>query len=46
MCWYRVKEFLMVLNLYNVSINITYDCESFTESKFDVKYVNTVKSTT
>ena len=46
MCRKMVNEHLIVLNLYSVSINKIYYCESFTESKFDVKYVNTVKSTT
>ena len=49
MCKYRVDQHLIVLNLYSVSINkiqVTefYYCEHFTESKFDVKYTNTVKS--
>ena len=48
--WLRVNQHLIDLNLYSVSIiNIsvsTYYCESSTESKFDVKFVNTVKSTT
>ena len=49
MCKYRVDQHLIVLNLYCVSINkiqVTefYYCEHFTESKFDVKYTNTVKS--
>ena len=48
MCKYRVNQHLKVLNLYIVSINCSYGIyyyEKFTETKFDVKYVNTVKST-
>ena len=51
MCRYRVNQHLIVLKLDSVSINkslvteFVY-CESFTESKFDVKYVNKVKQTT
>ena len=43
---YKVKQRLIVLNFYSVSINkilVTgsiYYIEKFTESKFDVKYVN------
>ena len=51
MCRYRVHKHLIVLNLYSVSFNkilVTefVNCEGLTESKFDLKYVNTVKSTT
>ena len=42
---YRVNQHLIVLNLYSVSINKIYFCEGFTEYKFDVKCVNTVKLT-
>ena len=51
MCRYRVNQhlnnssiFIQCLNQQNSSHG-TYYCESFTESKFDVKYVNPVKST-
>ena len=39
---YRVNQHLIVLNFSR----IIYYCESVTESTFDVKYVNAVKSTT
>ena len=41
----RVNQYLIVLNLFSVSISkvlvTIYYRESFTKSKFDVKYVNT-----
>ena len=42
---YMVNQHLIVLNLYGVLISkiLVMDCESFAESKFDVKYANTVK---
>ena len=48
MCRYWVNLHLIALNLYSVSINghSIYHYESFKESKFDVKRVNTVKSKT
>ena len=50
MCRYRVNQQLIVLNLNSVSINkilvMDFIIESFTESKVDVKYISTVKSTT
>ena len=39
------SEFTQCFKQYNFSHGI-YQCESFTEYKFDVKYVNTEKSTT
>ena len=50
MCECRLRQNLIVLNLYCVSVNkilVTeiYYREKFTDSKLDVKYVNTVKST-
>ena len=39
------SRFIQFFNQYNFS-HVIYECESFTESKFDLKYVNTVKSTT
>ena len=49
-CECRLRQNLIVLNLYCVSVNkilVTeiYYCEKFTDSKLDIKYVNTVKST-
>ena len=38
-------KFIQCLSQYNFSCEIYY-CENFTESKFDVKYVSTVKSAT
>ena len=50
MCKYRVKQYLIVLKLDRVSINkilvIKFVTVSFIQSKFDAKFVNTVKSTT
>ena len=49
MCRYRVNQHLVILELDSVSNNKTLEtcyCASFTESKFDVKFVNAVKSTT
>ena len=47
---YRVKQYLIVLKLDCVSINnilvIKFVTESFIQSTFDAKIVNTVKSTT
>ena len=44
-CRCRVNQYLIVLNLFSVSISkvlvTIYYRESFTKSKFDVKYVNT-----
>ena len=49
LCRNRINQQVIVQTLDSVSINtivrIGY-CASFTESKFDVKYVNTIKSTT
>ena len=45
MCRYRVNKHLIVLNLYSVCHGMYY-CESFAESKYDLKCVNTLKSTT
>ena len=42
MCRYSVNQHLIVLNLDSISINKIL----VTESKFDRKYANTVKSTT
>ena len=47
---YRLNQHFIVLKLDSVSINkilVTgFFFKSFTKSKFDVKYVNIVKSTT
>ena len=49
LCRDRINQHVTVQTSDSVSINtilrIGY-CASFTESKFDVKYVNTIKSTT
>ena len=47
---YGINQHVIVLNLDSVSINKTLVTEFitvkvFTESKFDVKYVNAVKTT-
>ena len=44
---YRVNQHWIVLNLYGIITSFgqgIYYCESFTKSKFDVKYDNTVRS--
>ena len=40
---YSVNQRLIVKYLYSVSINNINYCESFAESKFDLKYVHTAK---
>ena len=47
MCKQRVDQHLIVLNLYSISFNkiqdpsyAIYECQNFTESKFDAKYAN------
>ena len=51
MCRHRVNQYLTVLNLYSILINrilVTkfINFENFKESKYDIKYVSTVKSAT
>ena len=51
MCRFRVTQHLTDLNLYSVLINKILVMEfiiikSFIKSKFNVKYVNTVRATT
>ena len=50
MCRYKADQHLIVLNLYRVSINKILVTEfiivKVSEPEFDVKYINTMKSTT
>ena len=47
MCKHRSDQHLLVLNLYNISVNkilvTEFLTECFTESKFDAKNVDTEK---